>query len=291
MFVADADPLAPARVAAACHEVVPSGADRSFRDALLTVIEVQAIDVVVPLSDADLAVLADLETAGGALAARSCQAIVSTPSFVELASDKLATVAFCREHDIRTPTTWLPGELEGAELPDVLFVRPRRGSGSGGAAAVPRAQVPALVAAVPDCLVQAHVRRAEVTIDALFDRRGELLHLVPRLRVRVDGGRATRAVTIDRPSLDAWARRVLDLLGRNGARGPVNVQAFLGPGEPQLIEVNARLAAGVPLTIAAGGDHPAWILDLATGRRPSATLGAYRRGVTMSTYPEPVIDG
>jgi carbamoyl-phosphate synthase large subunit len=286
VFVADADPLAPAATVAAGSIGVPSADDRSYLPTLLAAVEAHDVRVLIPLADAELPFLS---AGADAFASLGCTVVVSQPDFVAMASDKLATVHFCREHGVRTPTTWSPSDLDGADLPHQLFVRPRHGSGSRHARPVSLVGLRDAVDALPDCIVQEELRRAEITVDALLDFDGTPIHYVPRLRLRVEAGRSVRAVTVDRPVLGAWAIRVLRLFGEHGARGLLSVQTFFGPGEPVLIEVNARIAHGLPLTIAAGGDYPEWVLQLVDGHRPDATLGVYRSGVSMATYPEPII--
>ena len=53
---------------------------------------------------------------------------------------------------------------------------------------------------------------------------------------------------------------------------------------PVLIEVNPRFGGGFPLTHAAGGDYPAWLLDEMAGATSPQRFGAYREGLYMTRY-------
>jgi carbamoylphosphate synthase large subunit len=285
VYVADRDDLAPTVTIANGRVGLPPAGDRDFLAALVDSVDAHDIAVIVPMADAELPVLA---AEADAFAERGCHVAVSLPELVALVDDKLATVDFCHEHQIRTPATWSPDALAGAELPEHLFVRPNRASGSGEGRRVHRDRLVDEVTDLDECIVQEDIRRAEVTIDTLFAGDGTLIHFVPRLRLVVEAGRSVRSVTIGRHDINAWASRVLELLGHHGARGLVSVQAFVGRGEPLLIEVNARAANGLPLTIAAGGDQAEWLLQLVEGRRPNVSVDEYERGLYMSTAFEPV---
>lgn len=295
MVVTDPDPLSPAAIVGPFVRVPPPG-DRDFLPTLLGAVEAHGIDVLVPLGDDELALLAS-SPVRAEFADRGCTVVVSDPGFVALADDKVATVRFAADHGFATPATWTADQLDGrpgrdgpgtAELPDRLFVRPRRGHGSAGAHAVPRTELRAALARTRDPFVQAYHRGAELTVDALLDLEGRPIHYVARLRLRVEAGRSTRAVTVDPAGPGPWILDVLRACGEHGARGLLCLQAFHGPSSPVLIEINARAAHGLPLAIAAGGDHPAWLLDVVAGHRPSVDPGAYRVGVTSATYAEPV---
>ncbi len=283
VIVATDDPAAPSTTVAAGRVALPAPDDTAYGDALRAVVVGHGIDLVVPLGETELPTLA-AAAPDGVLAGTSCRVAVSTFDFVAMAGDKWRTVEWAAGHGVAAPPTWRADALpvDRSALPELLFVRPRGGTGSRGARAVPRD----LLAPEPTEIVQPLVRRPEVTVDALFDFDGRLVHAVPRLRLEVEAGRSVRAVTVHRPALAAWLDLVLAALGRSGARGLVSVQAFLTGAGPLLVEVNARAANGLPLTIAAGGDHPGWLLDLAAGAPLDPPPSGYIVGLTMQTYPD-----
>ena len=66
--------------------------------------------------------------------------------------------------------------------------------------------------------------------------------------------------------------------------GPVNVQCRMRGKTPVVFEINPRFSGGIPLTIAAGADFPAMLVQLATGETPAPSLGRFRAELWMTSY-------
>jgi carbamoyl-phosphate synthase large subunit len=97
-------------------------------------------------------------------------------------------------------------------------------------------------------------------------------------------GESIQGVTIDDAELRPWLLSVLDALSAIGAIGPLTLQAFLTEDGPVLIEVNPRFGGGFPLTNAAGGTYPEWIVEMLAGGAFAPRFGEYRRGLYMTRY-------
>jgi carbamoyl-phosphate synthase large subunit len=211
-----------------------------------------------------------------------CRALVSTPSFLDVVLDKWATVQHFSGQGIRTPDSWLPESSPPGAWPDPVFVKPRRGSASKSARRVARNDVSPVLDSTPDPIVQEVVEAPEITVDALFDFEGTLLHYVPRRRVRTMAGESIQGRTLPDAEVASWLRPVLREAGRLGARGPITLQAFLTDPEPTLSEINARFGGGFPLGHAAGGHYPEWIVRLCGGESVEPRLGDYEAGLCMT---------
>jgi carbamoyl-phosphate synthase large subunit len=181
------------------------------------------------------------------------------------------------------PVTWLP-ENPIASLPAQVFLKPRDGSASINAYPCHRDDLQRMLPLVPNPMVQEFMTGPEITIEAFLDFHGRPIHFVPRERIRTLGGESIQGVTLGNSDLEAWCARVLDVCGRRGARGPLALQAFLTNRGPRLTEINPRFGGGFPLTLAAGGDYPAWILALQRGETLPPRLGQYRRGLYMTRF-------
>jgi carbamoyl-phosphate synthase large subunit len=68
----------------------------------------------------------------------------------------------------------------------------------------------------------------------------------------------------------------------------VNIQCRVVDGRPVVFEINARFSGGIPLTIAAGADFPAMLLELTRGRQVAPAIGAFRHNLWMSNYEQPL---
>jgi carbamoyl-phosphate synthase large subunit len=124
-------------------------------------------------------------------------------------------------------------------------------------------------------------------VDALLDFSGRPLHYVPRLRLRAVGGESIQGATLPDAEMGSWIRGVLGTISALGGQGPITLQAFLPKSGPVFSEINPRFGGGYPLTLAAGGDYPEWLLQLLEGREVLPRLGEYRHPLYMTrSYTE-----
>ena len=67
-------------------------------------------------------------------------------------------------------------------------------------------------------------------------------------------------------------------------RGPANIQLKWHKEQGTVFEVNPRFSGGINLTIAAGADFPAWLIEMRLGRKVRPALGKFTDGLLMSCY-------
>jgi carbamoyl-phosphate synthase large subunit len=280
----DMDGLAPSLFLADQGVRLPPVDDPDFLACLGEIVREQRIRLIIPTIDTELPLLAEH---AGLFRNTGCEVLVSSCGLVELASDKWKTLQAFAQRGFRIIRSWLPGEDDLSALPPRLFLKPRSGSASQHAYAVTREEVRGLLARVPDPLIQEHIGGPEITVDALIDFHGKILHYVPRRRIRTCGGESIQAVTLPPDEIHDWIMRALQIVSDFGGRGPITLQAFLTGEGPLLSEINPRFGGGFPLTLAAGGEYPEWILTLLEGKSPPARLGDYRAGLYMTrSYTE-----
>jgi carbamoyl-phosphate synthase large subunit len=277
----DVDPLAPALFMADRAERLPRLQATEYADSLLELVSKADIGVIIPTIDTELQQLAQMSPQLRSLGA---EAIISDSAFIDITMDKWLTLqAFC-DQGVTMPKTWLPEGLNEADLPERLVVKPRFGSASQGILHVNKEYVRHAVELTDRPIIQEELDGSEVTVDALFDMRGRLIHYVPRLRLKAVGGESVEGITITRDGIGPWIETVLDICGRLGARGPVTLQYFIQPSGPQLTEVNARFGGGFPLTYRAGGRYPEWLLQDLRGLKLEPRIGDYAVGVRMTRH-------
>jgi len=279
VLAADADPLAPGLFAADHGVVLPRLTSPAYDSHLLGICEEFEVGLVVPTIDTELPVLARLSSR---MTAMGTVALVSDLSLIEVSADKAKTEEVFAAAGIRTPRSWTIPETDIAELPDRVFIKPRAGSASVDVHLVSRDEVLSAASLVTDPIVQEYVDAAEITVDALLDMDGRVIHLVPRLRLKTVGGESVQGVTLPDESIRAWLLDVLDVVGGLGGRGPITVQAFLTEDSPTLVEVNPRFGGGFPLALRAGGDYPRWILQMTRGEFVAPRIGEYTKGLFMT---------
>jgi carbamoyl-phosphate synthase large subunit len=118
-----------------------------------------------------------------------------------------------------------------------------------------------------DMIFQQYLPGVEYTIDVLSDLNKEPLFAVPRIRLQTKGGISTKGKIVRNQKMEEDCMNIAKSIG---IRGPCCIQMKeTEDGEPQLVEVNARLGGGTIFTTLAGANIPALILDLVEGKKIS----------------------
>ena len=278
LFVSDIDGLAPSLFLQTTNVALPPVSNENYQSMFATAIERFNIDLVIPTIDTELELFAKLKNEHQS----STNVLVSELAFCELCADKWLTHQFCLEHQIMSPNSWLPDSSDIPDSLDSFFIKPRRGSASVDSYEVKRENLNVALSRVNNPIIQELIDGEEISVDVLFDLEGKLLHYVPRLRIRTLAGESIQGVTVDDKPFLPWLVEVLELLGRKGARGPITLQFFDTGNEPVLTDINPRFGGGFPLSHAAGGKYPEWIIDLLIGNEPATELGNYTKNLYMT---------
>ncbi len=258
--------------------------------AALDLCRAQAIDLVVPTIDHELAAWAQHRDA---FAEVGTTVLVSSPAVVEIGGDKVASNRWLLAHGFPVAAQ----ASVDAVLADVgawpfpLVVKPRSGSGGMGFALVRDADELRVLGAGRDVVVETFAPGTEYTIDVLVGRDGATRCACARRRMEVRGGEVVKAVVERRPELEDLATELCDRLP--GAYGVLNVQVMRDPvAGLHVIELNPRFGGGFPLTHAAGGRYATWVLEEVLGLPSTLDAGALRDGLVMLRYDDAVfLDG
>jgi carbamoyl-phosphate synthase large subunit len=256
----DIDPLAPAMQIVDVPLLVPNNRDPHYVDHLAELCAEYNIDLVLPLIDPDIPRLAaeraKIEAQGAKLGVVSVEA-------ARICGDKWLAHGFFRQHNLATPQTWLPGQLDPEDAVYPLFVKPRDGSAAMHTfpARTPE-ELRFFENYVPNAIVQEFLEGPEITTDVVCDLHGKPLTVISRQRLAVRGGEVIKSVTVKDSRITEACKKIARQLP---AVGPITVQCMMHREEPYLIEINARLGGGIPLAFAAGIDVPAILIHLAAG--------------------------
>jgi carbamoyl-phosphate synthase large subunit len=281
VVASDADGLAPSLFLAHKAAVTPPLCDPAYSEALLRLVREHRIGLLVPTIDTELPLLAELD---GDLRKAGCSAAVSSAPFISICADKWLTYLEFSAAGIRMPRSWLPDDLKPASAAGPLFVKPRDGSASRDTFETDGARLNETLSRVPNAIIQERVSGQEITVDALTDFNGRLVHYVPRLRIRTLGGESIQGVTLADAEFREWLTNVLEVCLEMGAAGPLTLQFFKTDDGPVLSEINPRFGGGFPLSLAAGADYPEWLMQMVEGRTIDAAIGHYRAGLYMTRY-------
>jgi carbamoyl-phosphate synthase large subunit len=279
----DVDRLAPALRESDRPYLVPSLSDPSYLDVVSEIVRSEEIDLVFPLIDPDVPVLA-----GGRarLEAAGARVVVIPEESVRSTSDKLLTHELFIGLGIPVPRTWSAAEVLDERPVFPLFVKPRFGSAGQHCVRVQNVrELTFFLEYVPDPIVQEFLVGPEITTDVLCDLNagGKVLAAVSRRRIEVRQGEVAKGVTILDPAILAHCVAIAQQLE---AIGPITVQCIMrDDGASCFTEVNPRFGGGVPLGIAAGVRSAHWLLASACGQQfELPRLGAYEIGLYVTRF-------
>lgn len=280
VIVTDASELSAAGRLADYFELVPRIQHPDFIPRILEICRKYKVDTVVPTIDTELEILARNRDK---FAAIGVDVLVSVPDVIQLSSDKWKFNSWLEKNDFPAIETF---EIEGFTqdmISGPVVAKPRGGSSSIGVFQAENAAKLDLNRLTADYIIQEQIEGVEVTIDFAVSRNGQFLGAVPRKRIEVRGGEVSKGVTIQHHGLEDFARRFAEALP--GAYGVLNVQVFLNEqtGEFRVLELNARVGGGYPLSDAAGAD---FFARIASG--VEQPIDSWQENLLMLRYDEAV---
>lgn len=253
---------------------------------LLRLVKKESVQLLVPLIDSDLLLLA---MARQRFAAIGCTVLVSTPRVVAICRDKLLCYKHLSAANIDTPATWSLDEvLAKPSLRFPLYIKPRAGSAARGHFVCDeRESLTVLARRVTDPIVQEYVHGTEFTLDAYAGFDGKPHCIVPRQRLEVRTGEVSKGCVVKDPRIIALGAKVIRSF--RDCVGVITIQCIRSPnGRTRVIEINPRVGGGMPLSVAAGADFPRWILADRMGRPQRVRIDGFRNGLHMLRYDNAV---
>jgi carbamoyl-phosphate synthase large subunit len=279
----DMSPLSPGLYFSDRHYIVPLTTDRRYIPIIKSICFKERIRLLIPTIDDELPLF-------GAQAekflATGVRVAVSSVQTNTICNDKHLTARFLSERNIPVAKTWLPSELDSADLTFPLFLKPRSGRGSVGAYMITNErELRFFLEYISDPVVQEFLPGREFTIDVLADFGGRVISVVPRERLVIRSGVIDRGRTWKHKGMIELAVRTAEALE---IRGPANIQVKLHNDHSTIFEVNPRFSGGIALTLAAGADFPAWLIEMCCGRRLRSFMGKFIDGLMMACFESAV---
>lgn len=255
VLAADLNPcMSPAcHVADNAFEVPPISAE-NYIGSIFDLALAHNVGLVIPTIDTELQKLAD---ARGRFEEAGIHIVVSDSELVTICRDKRFTAGLFGRLDIASPAIY---DRENISFP--CFAKPYDGSRSLGAKYIRSAEDLSYdILKDPKIIFCQYIDIAneftEFTVDMYYDRSGRLKCAVPRERLEVRSGEVSKSAT-RRNGLYALLTDKMPHL--EGARGCITAQFFCNGGTVYGIEINPRFGGGFPLTYAAGGNYPGWLI-------------------------------
>jgi carbamoyl-phosphate synthase large subunit len=282
IIVTDIDPLAPALHVADTYYIVPRVTDPAYIPTILEICQREKINLVFPLIDPDIPVLANHKSTFEATGIRLA---VVPLSAVDIVNDKWQTHKFFQKLGVPTPKSWLPEHFPKDIDTKLLFVKPRFGSAAKNTFLVRnQEELDFFVKYVPQPIIQEYITGDEITNDVVCDLESSVLAIVSRQRIEVRWGEVAKGVTIYNPYIIDMCKKIAEALP---STGPITVQCIIYKDTPFFIEINARIGGGFPLGIAAGAKSPHWLLAKITGMNIEIPpIGSYQPGYYITRFDQ-----
>ncbi len=266
--------------------ILPEVKKDHYPDQLLEICVKNKIDIVIPLIDPELEVLAPY---GDRFATEGVLLLVSPPETIEMASDKHQTYQFAKEHDLAAPQTFIDLEiamdqLTAGALTWPVMVKPRKGSASVDITTChDTLQLEAAFEATSQPMIQEILAGTEYGYDLFGDRDFRPVSVYCKEKLAMRAGETDKAVSTADPILIEFGRKLLDNMR---LFGPAVVDVFLTKDGPKLLEINPRFGGGYPCSHLAGADFCNKIIAMRNGEKLTPDIGDCPDGVCMLKQDE-----
>lgn len=264
--------------------VVPYVTDDSYVDVLLSLCRKNSIHLIIPTIDTELEVLSKSRTL---FQDNNITIAVSDYSLVELCRDKRLTNGLFELMGIPVPRAV---SMDAPVFP--VFAKPYDGSLSKGIMLLRQEhEVTEDILNNPKLMFMEYLSPElyqEYTVDAYYDRYGELKCLVPRKRVEVRGGEISKGKTEKNYIYDYLKERLQKI---KGARSCLTIQFFASKIDDRIIgiEINPRFGGGYPLSYLSNANYPKWLIEEYLLGKSIAFFEDWIENRVMLRYDEEVI--
>lgn len=283
IVTADFKETAPTAFFSDRHFIVPKVTDKSYVEELLKICEEENINLLIPLIDNELILLAENKLT---FEEKGVKVFVSSKELNEIANNKIKTYKFFTNYNIPTPKVYTNEELVESQYSFPLLIKPYDGSSSKGVTKVKNEkELYFFKDYIENAMVQEYVCGEEYTVDVMIDFYGNIKTIVPRLRIETRAGEVSKGITKKDDEIIEAVERVIQALPNPS--GCITLQCFKKDnGEIVFIEINPRFGGGIPLSIEAGANFPLWSIQMVQGLVFTEQDFNWRENVMMLRYDE-----
>lgn len=256
----------------------------NYLEVLLQICVENKIGLVIPTIDTELLLLAK---ARELFAKNNIILLVSNVDFVETCRDKRKINTFFETNGFKVPKTL---KKDALEFP--FFVKPYDGSSSNNVMKIDCVEMVSEWLLNHEKLMFMEYLSAkefdEYTVDMLYDDNGNLIFLVPRLRLEVRQGEMSKGITRKNDLIDFLQKRLSNM---PGWRGCITLQVFkqIDGNDIYGIEINPRFGGGYPLSYLAGADFPGWLIESYILNRQPKVFNDWKENVLLLRHDNEMI--
>jgi len=259
----DCSETAPAIYFADRKAILPRINEDNYIDEIINVCKREDIKLVIPTIDTDLLLLSEerdrIESESGAVV------LIASTEVISICRDKINTQKFLEENGFKIPKMYSEEELDSGELEFPLFIKPKSGSSSINTFKVNNVEELATYRSlIKEPIVQDFMEGKEFTVDVFLDFDGNLITVVPRLRMATRSGEISKGKIIRDREIIEDIKRLVKLLK---PIGHITVQLMKTNKGIEYIEINPRFGGGAPMSIQSGADSCENLYRLLTGEK------------------------
>ena len=246
----DCSETAPAIYFADRKAILPRINEDNYVDEIINVCKREGIRLVIPTIDTDLLLLSEererIESESGAVV------LISSTEVISICRDKINTQKFLEENEFKIPKMYSEEELDSGEIEFPLFIKPKSGSSSINTFKVNNIEELATYRSlIKEPIVQDFMEGKEFTVDVFLDFDGNLITVVPRLRMATRSGEISKGKIIKDKEIIEDIKRLVEVLK---PVGHITVQLMKTNKGIEYIEINPRFGGGAPMSIQSGAD-------------------------------------
>lgn len=286
IFGGDTSPYAAGFAYCDHKTLFPRVTDPNYVDILFDFAKKNQIDMIIPLVDPELEVLAAQRQR---FYDENIFVVISPLDTVRMAFDKYLTVEFGSQNGIRVPRTSLQveevvAEINNNKLKWPVVVKPRKGSASAHISyCTDENQLESAFQSCPNPMIQEFLEGPEYGYDLFGDMNGQLISVFCKKKLTMRAGETDKAISTADAVLIEFGRKI-------GAAmplcGPVDVDVIADKEGPKLLEINPRFGGGYPCSHLAGADFFRKLIALCQGKSLRPDIGSCPDGVCMLKQDE-----
>lgn len=245
--------------------VPPASNEFAYISSLLDVINKESVDILIPIVDIELEVIAKNKKAFN-----NTFILISSYETIMQCNDKMNTYEFFNKYDLPTLKTIsiqknndISNRIFDTGFKYPLIAKPRNGVSSRDVYEIKNFKENVLISRIDNPILQEKGFGEEYTID-IFGDGEKLICAVPRKRIETRSGISYKGETIKNNKLSEFSKIIYNQLK---FIGPANIQCFVNNNEIKFFDINPRFSGSLPLTIEAGINTPLLGIQLYLGEK------------------------
>ena len=266
--------------------ILPKVTEPDYIERLIYLCKDNNIDIIVPLIDPELEVLAQQRDL---FYNSNIMVVVSPPETIQIAFDKYLTYKFAKNNSIAVPETVITIDeakklLANGKFKWPLVVKPRNGSASADITYCDNEkQLKAAFELCPSPMIQEFVKGKEYGYDIFSDKQYQPIGVFCKLKLAMRAGETDQAVSVNDKTLIDFGTKLASSIK---LFGPLDVDVVVDSNGPKLLEMNPRFGGGYPCAHLCGADFPKKLISLCHGHNLKPDTNSYPAGIYMLKQDE-----